>query len=343
MRPDAERYRKYPKEVPVSEPDDGAELLADLLELRAQLRAIKLSYLALKARYDPNQPRVPRGNPDGGQWTLVAGPGGRGTGRYGGYFPGASPGQLMRLDLAIARTQDVVTQVRQYDPNWRPQAEIRAEPGNIESAIRNAEGRTAEAQTQLDKLRSGIGGNFGPPIGQVLPRAELGPVQSRAFDGPAWIHAYRIANNMPDLFGQPTWPNDRGTVAATQMDGKFIFGVNSSAPGYTAEDRLDADAMREKLIGKYPDIMETKNIGEFPNNAAYHAESVALYRASRANGGTLAGKFLEMHVDRELCQSCQTILPNVALELGNPTVVFVNTRTGARNVVRNGNLERGAR
>jgi hypothetical protein len=26
---------------------------------------------ALKANFDPNQPRVPAGNPDGGQWTRV--------------------------------------------------------------------------------------------------------------------------------------------------------------------------------------------------------------------------------------------------------------------------------
>jgi hypothetical protein len=30
---------------------------------------------AIKANFDPNQPRVPAGNPDGGQWTDAAGVG----------------------------------------------------------------------------------------------------------------------------------------------------------------------------------------------------------------------------------------------------------------------------
>ena len=32
------------------------------------------SVLAPLAKYDPNQPRVPAGNPDGGQWTSGGGP-----------------------------------------------------------------------------------------------------------------------------------------------------------------------------------------------------------------------------------------------------------------------------
>jgi hypothetical protein len=45
--------------------------------------AVKASYLrwrtALKTGFNPNQPRVPAGNPDGGQWTSTAGGGGSGT------------------------------------------------------------------------------------------------------------------------------------------------------------------------------------------------------------------------------------------------------------------------
>lgn len=39
-------------------------------EFMLQAAAIRLS-LALKAGYRPQQPRLPRGNVDGGQWTLV--------------------------------------------------------------------------------------------------------------------------------------------------------------------------------------------------------------------------------------------------------------------------------
>ncbi len=45
----------------------------------AMLRYDRALKLALKAGFDPNQPRVPRGNPDGGQWTSGGG-GSSGTG-----------------------------------------------------------------------------------------------------------------------------------------------------------------------------------------------------------------------------------------------------------------------
>lgn len=47
--------------------------------LWAQVVEAKLLDLerALKANFDPNQPRVPAGNPDGGQWTDAGGSGGR--------------------------------------------------------------------------------------------------------------------------------------------------------------------------------------------------------------------------------------------------------------------------
>lgn len=46
------------------------EKLAELSWRLAEVRfALALRQLAGKANFNPNQPRVPRGNPDGGQWT----------------------------------------------------------------------------------------------------------------------------------------------------------------------------------------------------------------------------------------------------------------------------------
>jgi hypothetical protein len=70
--------------------------------------------------------------------------------------------------------------------------------------------------------------------------------------------------------------------------------------------------------------MNTGNIGQIPNNALYHAEATILLRAARENGGTLSGKSIEVTVDRELCGSCEAILPYIGLELGNPTVEFTD-------------------
>ena len=47
-------------------------LMSDLAALRVQLAFIKLD-LVLRRKYRPDQPRVPAGNPDGGQWTSEGG------------------------------------------------------------------------------------------------------------------------------------------------------------------------------------------------------------------------------------------------------------------------------
>jgi hypothetical protein len=55
----------------------GAKLISMSLQLRAAAVANNLRRLAhsVKANFNPNQPRVPRGNPDGGQWTDAGGGG----------------------------------------------------------------------------------------------------------------------------------------------------------------------------------------------------------------------------------------------------------------------------
>jgi hypothetical protein len=81
--------------------------------------------------------------------------------------------------------------------------------------------------------------------------------------------------------------------------------------------------------------MNTENVGQFPNNAVFHAEATCLLRAASANGGTLADKTIEVTVDREMCRSCETILPFIGLELGDPTVVFIDP-TGRIRTMHNG-------
>jgi hypothetical protein len=54
------------------------EARRNLAGLRADLYLVRCR-LALKAGFNPNQPRVPAGNPDGGQWTRVDASWGRGS------------------------------------------------------------------------------------------------------------------------------------------------------------------------------------------------------------------------------------------------------------------------
>ena len=144
------------------------------------------------------------------------------------------------------------------------------------------------------------------------------------------IEAYRSEKGLWDLFG-----HEDGTVAWTKFDGTDIFGSSSGLPTYTREDRAAALDMRNILVQKYPELRRHANIGRMPYNAAFHAETTVLLRAARANGGTLAGRTLEVFVDGRLCNNCNPVLPKVGLELGNPTVTFID-HTGKSLTMRNG-------
>lgn len=94
---------------------------------------VKFQRLRLALKYDPNQPRVPAGNPDGGQWTYDGG----GSARVAQYVPrgprggggrgrgtDATPGQQARLAASQAQASAAVQRVRERDPNWRPTPSI---------------------------------------------------------------------------------------------------------------------------------------------------------------------------------------------------------------------------
>lgn len=70
-----------------------------------------------------------------------------------------SPGQHMDsrsgLDLEIARTENALRQIRQYDLTWKPTVESLTAPGSIEGAIRDAEARAQQAESHLNQLRVG--------------------------------------------------------------------------------------------------------------------------------------------------------------------------------------------
>lgn len=148
-------------------------------------------------------------------------------------------------------------------------------------------------------------------------RAAMLGIMAKAAD--KIVQLYRSENLLLDLFGQKD-----GAVALTTIDDKDIFGSNSTSPTYTAADRDAANGLRDKLLAKYPDAMRADNVGHTPNNALFHAETNVLLRAAEANGGSLAGKSLDIYVDRKLCPNCERVVPLVGLELGNPTLTYVD-------------------
>jgi hypothetical protein len=104
-----------------------------------------------QSHFNQEQPRVPAGHPDGGQWTNGGGGGtdsriisdapsdsdwkpgaqyanasrrGSGSGRGGGRFNEPEPGQAARLAIAQARADEAIARVRERDPNWRPRPSL---------------------------------------------------------------------------------------------------------------------------------------------------------------------------------------------------------------------------
>lgn len=248
----------------------------------------------------------------------------------------ATPGQAGRLAYANARAQQTLEQVRELDPAWRTTPSL-SDPNSVEGAIRAAEAEAAEAQARLSEIlrpRS----NGGPPLDPIAG----GNTGLTAPPPPVCIATYRNITGMPDIGDRLALGRAEGTVAFTNVDGKPVFGVNSDAPGYTVADTAAAQTMRDRLIASDPGTMNTEHPGQMPNNALFHAETTALLRAAEASGGSLAGRTIEMSTDRPLCSNCETVLPLVGQNVGNPKVKIIDGR-GDLWIMRDGRWITGGR
>src|SRR4051794_6723756 len=86
-KPDAAKEAPLDAEL-AAEVAKGYRLIAVLREQVAEIRAETKRRRELEEKYSPSQPRVPAGNPRGGQWTDRSG----GQGPGGGPGPGTRPG-----------------------------------------------------------------------------------------------------------------------------------------------------------------------------------------------------------------------------------------------------------
>ena len=272
--------------------------------LEAKLHALDS---AVKANFDPNQPRVPGGNPDGGQWTDAGASGDEATSdvrvaqvrrsrRGRGSDAEATHAELIIRDVREAQAREAIRRVREIDPGWRPTESVMP-PESVPGQIRRAEDHIKEAEARLREL------------------ANQEPT--------SLIDTFRRQHGL-DLLGDPVWSPEQNSVSTCQVDGVPYMGINSEALTYSDRDSARAKQLRDTLIQDHPRDMNTDNVGQYPNNAVFHAETTCLLRAARANGGTLAGKTIEVTVDRAMCPSCEKILPLIGLELGNPVVTFVD-------------------
>jgi hypothetical protein len=152
-------------------------------ELRnARNRTHEENYRAPRARhgYDPDQPRVPKGHSDGGQWADTGGgesnseissdatpdnewrlgsqyaqTRGRGSVpvRIGNRWFEAEGGQAARLAIAQTQQHYAVARVRELDPRWSPRPSYR-QPDTVESYIRILEAEAREAKAYLARLEA---------------------------------------------------------------------------------------------------------------------------------------------------------------------------------------------
>ncbi|WP_186420260.1 hypothetical protein [Bosea sp. CS1GBMeth4] len=155
----------------------GVERIAmTLLELRRDL-LVSRPWRPIASKYNPDQPRVPAGSPDGGQWTS-GGDGGDdlssdfegaldslddtsldwATGRprgSAGAWPNATPAQQARLVASELQAQAAIRQVQEIDARWKPPASISE---GIEGAIATNQAAVRQAEARLRELQAmGIG------------------------------------------------------------------------------------------------------------------------------------------------------------------------------------------
>jgi hypothetical protein len=90
-----------------------AVLRAEVDELRAELKRRR----ELEAKYSPSQPRVPAGNPHGGQWTDRGGGQGQGQGQGQGTSLAQPMGNVDVGDLRGSSELNDLFQIRQRDAN----------------------------------------------------------------------------------------------------------------------------------------------------------------------------------------------------------------------------------
>jgi len=147
-----------------------ADLRWDILVLKTALR--------LHRRYDPNQPRIPAGSAEGGQWTSGGATSPREmTWRRGTPLSQATPAQLAVIAVLQARADALVARVRLRDPTWpSPKSLTATVEGQIEH-WRDVAARAEARETEL--IRYGVNGpgrfaveSFPAPVDRALNRPE---------------------------------------------------------------------------------------------------------------------------------------------------------------------------
>lgn len=134
----------------------STRLLRAIADLRWDILVLKTA-LGLHRRYDPNQPRVPAGSPDGGPWTSGGGASPREMiRRRGTPLSEATPAQLSTIASLRARIEAAAARIRERDPTWRKPESVTA---TVEGQIKHLRAVATEAEAhQAHLIRWGLRG-----------------------------------------------------------------------------------------------------------------------------------------------------------------------------------------
>jgi Contact-dependent growth inhibition CdiA C-terminal domain len=106
-------------------------------------------------------------------------------------YPEATPAQIVRFGIASRNADNLIRQVRELEPYWKPTPSFHE---SMEGAIAAAEGEAAQATARLGEIaRQGIGGNY--------PPAETAPLGSAAssLQRPGYETTYQLGLRPPEL------------------------------------------------------------------------------------------------------------------------------------------------
>ena len=210
-----------------------SQLQASLAFRRMQLAYARNLVALGKAGFNPAQPRVPAGHPDGGQWTRDGGAADAGPYRdvirdTSGRQPWESYANLYREDGSLAE-QAVVN---------RDSSAIRAQFASSEAigwderyAVRTADGdvttfqNAGPVQTIFD--------SEGRPVSRTAWTSD-GP-EAQAFVQPAYLEAvpHPAAKAVSAALALYTWMSSRNTADSTAV---FGFRADAYSPGASADD-----------------------------------------------------------------------------------------------------------
>ena len=151
-----------------------------------------------------------------------------------------------------------------------------------------------------------------------------GFTKDTAFDT---IDQFRSQKGGLDELGDsiPSKGDGQGTVAFVDVDGKPVFGVNSST--------LVRDA--DKNLGR--SWIDRLGLGRGEGQIVWHAEGHSLMRAYEKTGGNMPS-YVNMFVDRVSCPNCRTHLPKLADEMGIDNLIL-NFKDGKIGRISNGIFE----